>query len=314
MTLSLGLVVCLDDLESGILSRSARVRLDRGGVVASHERQVALELIDEHLVALGLVDRGERVQTAKLFPRKRHHRRRRVELHRARSEGDHAVDERVVLFLQMHHVSQHVGLGVMLVEDRLGEEGAFSREMPDRRLERLGGEVELASEGVERVGLDLALALDAVKDVDNVGEVERSDRLVEGDADSLVVDFAEVDTGIDRGFVDLCRREAGGRHVDGESVKVGLVEDSESEGLERRGEHAGKRVHLACDTTETGRTVVNGVHGGHVGEERLPGHVSCTPQITEQQDSRRAHVRRRLLTTDVLLTSCAFSKQGSRKY
>ena len=46
-----------------------------------------------------------------------------VELHRTGAEGDHRVREGDVLTLQTLDVAHHLGLGVVLVEDFVAEEG-----------------------------------------------------------------------------------------------------------------------------------------------------------------------------------------------
>ena len=52
-----------------------------------------------------------------------HHLRRAVQLHRARPQRDHGVHERDVLVLEPLHVAHDLGLGVVRVEDGMGEEG-----------------------------------------------------------------------------------------------------------------------------------------------------------------------------------------------
>lgn len=113
LTLTDRLEVGLDDRQTGKLALRTRVGLERHGVEARNDAQVALELLDELLVTLGLVERGERVDASEARHGEGDHGRRRVELHRARSERDHGVDEREVLALEVVDVPQHLGLGVV---------------------------------------------------------------------------------------------------------------------------------------------------------------------------------------------------------
>ena len=53
-----------------------------------------------------------------------------IELHRTRPEGDHRVGEGDILALQSLDVAHHLGLGVVLVEDLIGEEGRGTDELP----------------------------------------------------------------------------------------------------------------------------------------------------------------------------------------
>ena len=59
----------------------------------------------------------------------RDHLRRRVQLHRAGTERDHAAVQRDVLVLEPLEVAQHLVLGVVLVEHRLLEERRVARQL-----------------------------------------------------------------------------------------------------------------------------------------------------------------------------------------
>ena len=121
LALSDGLEVGGDDRQTGKLSLRSRVWLERHGVEAGDDTEVVLELLDQLLVAVRLLERSERVDRPKAGHRERNHGRGRVELHRARSEGDHGVDEREILALEVVDVPEHLGLGVVGVEHGLGE-------------------------------------------------------------------------------------------------------------------------------------------------------------------------------------------------
>ena len=114
-------VVGADGEQPGQLALRAGVGLQRHGVVAGHLAEHGLELVDQLQVALGLVERGERVDVGELGPGHRLHLGGGVELHRARAQRDHRPVERHVLVGQPAQVAQHLGLAAVLVEDGMRE-------------------------------------------------------------------------------------------------------------------------------------------------------------------------------------------------
>ena len=114
-------VVATDREQAGQLALGAGVGLERHGVVAGDLGQPALEALDQLAVAAGLVERGERVQGAELGPGDGRHLGGGVELHRAAAEGDHRPVEGHVLVRQRPEVAEHLGLGAMRREDRVGQ-------------------------------------------------------------------------------------------------------------------------------------------------------------------------------------------------
>ena len=81
--------------------------------------ELVLELAEHEVVARRLVPGGERVQPVELAPAHRHHLGRGVELHGAGAQRDHGAREREVAGLEPFDVPQHLGLGVVQVEDRM---------------------------------------------------------------------------------------------------------------------------------------------------------------------------------------------------
>ena len=73
-------------------------------------------------VSLDLVLGRERMDVAKLGERQRNHAARAVQLHRAAAEGDHGMNKAEILGLQVVDVPEHLRLGVVRVEDGVGEE------------------------------------------------------------------------------------------------------------------------------------------------------------------------------------------------
>ncbi len=117
-----GLVVGPDDQQPGVLALRAGVGLQRDPGEAGDLGQRRLELAEHQLVALGLRQRREGVQPVELPPAHRHHLGRGVELHGAGAERDHRRGEREVPGLETLDVAQHLGFGVVAVEDRVGQE------------------------------------------------------------------------------------------------------------------------------------------------------------------------------------------------
>ncbi len=62
------------------------------------------------------------MQLGEFRPRDRKHLRRRVQFHRARPERDHRSREREIARLQPPEIAQHLGLGVVGVENRMGQD------------------------------------------------------------------------------------------------------------------------------------------------------------------------------------------------
>ena len=114
-------VVLADGEQPRELALRAGVGLQRHGLVPGDLAQPRLELREQLQVALGLLERGERVETRELGPGDREHLARRVELHRARPERDHRPVEREVAIGEATQVPQHLGLRAVAMEDGMCE-------------------------------------------------------------------------------------------------------------------------------------------------------------------------------------------------
>ena len=272
------LEVSVNHHQAGELALRARVRLQRDGGKAGDRAQHRLELAEDLGVALRLIDRRERMQRAKLRPGDRQHLGRRVQLHRARAERNHRRVEPDVLSLEAADVAHHLGLGVILVEDRMRQErrraadrGRIARvdvgsgEIDCRRRARVHARGERRHDGADVVGVD---------------------RLVERDGDRPIATEPEIDLRRERGLQNPpghLHVAAGDREARG--VEVLLVDLPGAELRQLAHEKVGERVDARRDSRQTFRAVIDGVEAGDVGEERL----------------RRADVRGRLLATDMLL-------------
>ena len=128
----------LDRQQPGILSLRARIRLQRHRVKARALGQPGLQVPEHRAVALRLIRRHKGVQPIHLRPAQRHHFRRRVQLHRAAPQRDHAAVQRDVLGLQSVQVAHHLRLGVVGVEDWMRQECRRTM-VPRRAVQRMRG-------------------------------------------------------------------------------------------------------------------------------------------------------------------------------
>lgn len=274
------LVVGTNGTETGILSLGTRVGLERDIIETGDLGQVATELLEHDLVTLGLVIGGEGMDVAELGPGDRDHLGGGVQLHGAGTERDHRVGEREILVLEAVDVTEHLGLGVVRVEDLVGQvlggtDEALIEDLGGARL----GDVQLVGDA-EEVGGRGTIAGENLDELLQLGLV---DGLVKGDTDGLGIKLADVDTGseglLDEGISTTL-------DLDGQGVKEALVLDLVTSLLDSLGKDDGHVVDALGDLLDTSRSVVDGIEGSHVGEEGLGS----------------ADVGGGLLTTNVLLT------------
>lgn len=93
ITITIVLMIALDCSQTSIFSLCPTVGLERYPVVAGDGAEVVLQLLEQLLVALSLRHRCERVDVSEVAEAARHHFRCAVELHGARPERDHGVDQ-----------------------------------------------------------------------------------------------------------------------------------------------------------------------------------------------------------------------------
>ena len=266
-------VIGADREKPGELPLRSRVRLERHGVVSGDLDEPGLERADQLDVAVGLVERCERVHSGELDPGDGLHLRRRVELHRARAERDHRAVERDVAITETADVAQHRRLAAVRAEDRVGEEGR--------------GATGEAGNGHVVGGLDAGVG--GREDADHVAgrrpdllHVRLGRGLVRRRRHGVRVDQAQVDPTVEGCLDD---RLGLARHAPADGVEDVGDGDIDPHGRQARGQHAGPVVRAPRDGREALGSVVGGVHGRDHGE----------------QDLRRADVAGGLLAADVLL-------------
>ena len=177
----------------------------------------------------------------------------------------------------MDDVAEHLGLGVVRVKHRVGEEFGGADE---RRRNGSGG-------GLRNVGKNPCRSRSGrSKYADQCFKVFINDGLVKGDTDMCTVHPPKVDEfESSRGVDNLCIF-ADRRHVNSQGVKIGVIDDSEPKMLNAGVEQLGEQMNFLRDARQTDWTMVDGIHGGHVREESLAS----------------TDVTGRLLSTDVLLS------------
>jgi hypothetical protein len=286
------LVVGLDTAKTSELTLSTRVGLQSSSVHAGDLRQVLSERANKSLVAGSLLDGGEGVDVVDTGVGDRKHLSGGVELHGARTQGNHRVDEGNILGLEVVDVSQELGLGVVLVKDGLLKIAGLS-------LERGG---DLVVEELGLVGLEggVEIGLGNAKDLDKVAEALERDTLVKREANLVLGNASKVNALGSSLLVGLCnslRRALEGHSVEenrsiltktvGVELELALLKDKALS-------EAGLAPDVLSNSLKTLRTVVDSIESRHVGKKSLG----------------RADVAGGLLTSNVLLTSLESEAQS----
>ena len=112
-----------DREQAGVFALRAGVGLQADAGVAGRLAEPRLELARAARRSRRAARRGANGwMLRELGPGDRDHLAGRVQLHRARAERDHRAVEREVLVGEAAQVAQHLGLAVVAVEDRMGQE------------------------------------------------------------------------------------------------------------------------------------------------------------------------------------------------
>jgi hypothetical protein len=215
-----------------------------------------------------------------------------VELHGARAQGNHRVDERNILGLKVVDVSQKLGLGVVLVENGLLKVTGLS-------LER-GGDLVVEELGLVGLKSGIEIGLGNAKDLDKVAEALERDTLVKREANLVLGNASKINAlGISL-LVSLCNSLR--RALEGHSVEENrsILANTVSVELELAllKDEALSKSGLAPDVLSNGLktlgTVVDSIESRHVGKKSLS----------------RADVAGGLLASNVLLTSLESETQS----
>jgi hypothetical protein len=279
------LVVSLDTAKTSKLTLCTRVGLKSGSVHTSDLRQVFGERADESLVTRSLLNGGEGVDVVDTRVGNRKHLGCGVELHCAGAKRNHGVNEGDILGLEVVDVSKELGLGVVLVEDRLLEVAGLSLERSRDLVIEEGSLIRRKSR--------LELGLRNAKGLNEVTEALKGDTLVKREANLVLSNTAKVNVLRLSVLVNLGNGLR--RSLESDSIEKNrtILAETLSVKLELAllKDQALSKTGLAPDILSNGletlRTMVDSVESRHVGKKSLSS----------------ADIAGGLLTTNVLLTS-----------
>ena len=261
---TVGAVIGGDRLQPRVLALGSAVGLHRERVVARDLAQQLFQVCRQFPVPLRLRGGRERVQARELRPGDGHHLDRGVQFHGAGTQRDHRPVQRQVPVGEATHVTHHLRLGPVHVEDRMGQVlGGAQQRIRDRRAPaEFRGRFD--AEGVQ-----------------HRREGFQGGGLVHRDAHSVATDPAQVDAPLLGGGDDARLADP---HPDRDRVEELVRFDDGAPCPQLFREGGRHQMDPLPDGLETCRAVEDRVEGSHHREKRLG----------------RADVRRGPLTADVL--------------
>ena len=249
-------MVAADRHDTGVFALRTGVRLHTDGVEPGDDSEPAFQAADHFHVALRLIDRSEGVNVAELRPGDRNHFTGGVELHRAGAERDHRVIERQILVLQTLEVAQHFVLGVIAVEHRVREDRVGTAYGFRHR------SVGLLGQCVE--GFDVEV--DPGNQFDQGDDIITRGLFVDRNTENARLDLAQVVAGVQSGLVG---GESFAAEIQMNRVEELLGDDVDTGTLEAQGQNVRQAMDAFSNGAQTLRTVIDGIHAGHVGEQHL---------------------------------------------
>ena len=295
-----------DNTKTSKLTLGTRVGLQASSIHTSQGRELVGSLREQLLVAPDAAVRRVGVDVGNLLITDELHLVGTVQLHGARSQRNHGVDQRQILGLEVVHVSEHLSLAVVGVENWVSQELGLAANRLREAVEDVLGALlvtllpELGSSLNINVGLVLGgNSLEGLDNADECLHVEcgrnSQDNLAVGPSltgtDALLVQLTA------ESLADNGVGEANCNRI-GENAAFGVDRGSDNVQavvLSCRLDHASVAEVADGHFTELLRSVVDCVHGRHVGEKSLGS----------------ADVAGSLLTSNVLLTSLKSETQGT---
>ena len=190
----------------------------------------------------------------------------RVQLHGARTQRNHGAVKSQVLISEVTQVAHHLGLGAVLVENRV--------------LHVLIGTQQLS----RQIVLCICLAQGAAQSLDQTLEQFLTVRLTHGNTDAVLVEAADVHASV-QSLRNQLVSTASSLHHNG--VEESIVSDTVTRSLQRGSNTSGVGVQAVRDSAQALRTVVHRVSASN----------------NRQQSLSSTNIGSSLLTADVLLTS-----------
>mmetsp|Transcript_11199 Transcript_11199/g.24277 ORF Transcript_11199/g.24277 Transcript_11199/m.24277 type:complete len:422 (-) Transcript_11199:679-1944(-) len=262
--------VILDGEQSRVFASGATVRLGAHGREARDLRQVLVQVLNELVIPLHLIMRREGVNIRKCGPRHGDHLRGGVELHGTRSKRDHRVIQRQITIFKGFQIAEHLCLGVMLMEDGMGQYFRFAGHRG----------VDLSQGNVRRhVG-----GGDAKRSREEGRDIITSNTLAHGNANICLVHNTDIGARLRRTRLHLFARHTLARNVHSKRVKERPFRHCKPLLRQLPMRHPRQRVNPAANGLQPLGSVINRVTRRHV----------------RQQSLGSAYITRRLVPTNVL--------------
>ena len=119
LVVAVSLVEGTDRTQTSVLTGRTRVRLQGHSIVTGNSNQPLAQVLNQLVPALSLILRDQRVDVRELGPGDGLHLSSRVQLHGARTQRNHGAVKCQVLISEVTQVAHHLGLGAVLVENRV---------------------------------------------------------------------------------------------------------------------------------------------------------------------------------------------------
>ncbi len=261
MALALAGMIGANHEQAGELALRPGIGLERNPGKACNLGEPLLQLLENDLVAARLAKRSIRMNAAKLRPGDGGHFHRGVQFHRAGAKRDHGSGEREVARFQALKIAKHFRLGMIPVEDRMGQ--VFGRASQRRRVSGIAFLSQFAgSEVRSAVGIE---------DAEDVGDVFLAGRLIQGNTNRLLVNAPEIHPvrfGQFQNVGHLCADFYPNRIKVGQAGRLSCVVTQPHQPALQNDRQP---MNPLPDQLQTLGTVIAGVKRRHVRQQRLRG-------------------------------------------
>ena len=251
-----GFVPGLDDEQARIFSRRPRIGLEKRTGKSGDLGKPASQFLDQLGVSQRLIRRNKGMRTAESRQRNRQQLRRRVQLHRARSEGYHAGGERQVSGGEALQVAHHFRFGTIPMENRMFHKRRGAAHRP-----RIGGR---RLRGKRRRRYAVALACENMQERIHLLQAHG---FVEGHAQRIVVVAAQIDA-MPRSVPKNAFRVAAPR-VYAQRVEEMVMPDAMPQTLQAVRQQGGEAVYPLGNGAKPVRPMIRRIHAGHNGGQHL---------------------------------------------
>ena len=266
LVVAVSLVEGTDSAQAGVLTGRTRVRLQGHCIVTGNSNQPIAQVLNQLVPALSLILRDQRVNVRELRPGDGLHLSSCVQLHGARAQRNHGAVKCQVLIGEVTQVAHHLGLGAVLVENRV--------------LHVVIGTQQLSGQIV----LCVCLTQGAAQSLNQALQQLLTVRLTHGNTNAVLIEAADVHASF-QSLRNQLIGAAGSFHHDG--VEESIVSDTVTRSLQRGSNTSSIGVQAVRDSAQALRTVVHRVSASN----------------NSQQSLSSTNIGSSLLAADVLLTS-----------